>query len=62
MIIAPELRHAYLALAQEKHARMAKARELAKEAAFRDLPRNEQVRYVEFAYHALKQVEKERTN
>lgn len=62
MSVKPELAEAWIALTQEKHARMAKARELAKEAAFRDLPRNEQVRYVEFAYHALKQVEKERTN
>ena len=51
---------ALIALTQAKHARLAKAREMAKEAAWRDLPTNKQSRYFEFAYQALKA--EERTN
>ena len=51
---------AYIALTQEKHSRMAKARELAKEAAWRDLPANERDRYFGWAYQAFKA--EERTN
>lgn len=51
---------ALIALTQAKHSRMAKALEIAKEAAWRDLPTNEQSRYFEWAYQAIKA--EERTN
>lgn len=53
-------KQAWVSLTQEKHARMVKAREMAKEAAWRDLPTNEQSRYFEWAYQAVKA--EERTN
>ena len=53
---------AWIAFTQAQHLRIAKAREMAKEAAWRDLPPNEQSRYFEWAYQAVKTVEKERTN
>lgn len=49
---------AYIALTYERSARHAKATEAAKEAAWRDLPRNERNRYYDFAYRAIKQEEK----
>lgn len=50
----------WVSLTQEKHARLAKARAVAIEAAWRDLPTNEQARYIELAYQAVKA--EERTN
>lgn len=53
-------RQAWVSLTQAKHARLAKARTIAVEAAWRDLPTNEQARYLEWAYQAL--TKEERTN
>ena len=53
---------AYNALAQQKHERRIKAEQIAKEAAWSDLPSNERVTYMELAFQALKAIEKERTN
>lgn len=57
-----ETEQAWVALTQAEHARVAKAWVYAKEAAFLDLPRNEQVRYFDWAYAAIKQEEYERSN
>lgn len=53
---------AYLALHQEKHTRLARARQIAMDAAWRDLPANEQDAYMDCAYRALRQTEKEMPN
>lgn len=55
-------KQAWVSLKQAEHAQMTKALELARRTAWLDLPPNEQVRYMEWAYAALKAEDKERTN
>lgn len=53
---------AWISLRLFEHQRLVKARAIAVEAAWRDLPINEQSRYFEWAYDALATEDKERTN
>ena len=47
---------------RHKHQRLSRAEQIAMDAAWRDLPHNERVRYVGFALKAIDADERERTN